>query len=387
MSRHTRRKLGWWPGLLVLFLGLPGLGGLISGCGEEFAPKWRVQEYRLLAIQADPVTLKPGETTTLRVLDWAPEGTELSYEWEWCPVKTSAQNSYRCPLGDLQGDNGGMSAAPPADPSYFELGSGESVEIPYPASPEQVLELCQSIQEALAEAGEDSPIAGLLPTQDCERGYDISVRVSVTSGDEQKVVARKEMTLWTGSEEKNANPRQIAMQIRVRKPEDIAKAREQLDWVPKAGETSQDRWVDIPADEPLPVLLGIPFDTRALVEPDSVETWRPPVPKGSDMEESPPERETLVFDWLTTAGDIRDSQSIFREDLNDLKEAAESGWVAMEAPDGCTLPGESGGVEGEVGGEACEVKVWSIVRDGRLGLDWAERTLRIVGRGYGGVMP
>jgi hypothetical protein len=35
--------------------------------------------------------------------------------------------------------------------------------------------------------------------------------------------------------------------------------------------------------------------------------------------------------------------------------------------------------DGDKIGDACEVKLWSIVRDGRLGIDWIERDVKIIG--------
>jgi hypothetical protein len=350
---------------------------VVAACGPDFTPAWRVDKYRILAVQADPVTLKEDETATLSVLDHAPDGAQVSYAWSWCPLRTSASNRFECPFDALQRalqEGGGE--APPLEPEQFKLGDGPTAELEYPGTQEQILGLCRAIQRAVAEAGRDSPIGTLLPTVNCERGFDVTVRLEVETADQGNRVVSKELTLFTGSDQVNRNPQVTDLAIRVKKPGDISKVIDRLDWVEPEGTPRDEQWHVMPADEPTPIVPGVPFELLAEVDPSSVETWRPPAPAGSDRETLPPEREVLVYSWYVVSGNINRANSIFREDLNTLNVAGGNTWDVNRAVGSpCPPPDENDGPEVAA---RCDRPIWAIVRDGRLGLDWIERHVRIL---------
>ena len=58
------------------------------GCAPDFDPFNLVDKPRILAVQADPPELKPGERAQLRALVYAPDQAEVSYHWQWCPFTT-----------------------------------------------------------------------------------------------------------------------------------------------------------------------------------------------------------------------------------------------------------------------------------------------------------
>lgn len=365
----------------------------LVGCADPFEPYWRIDKYRILAVRAEPVTLKPGETADLSVLDHIPEGESVSYEWSWCPVEPSAQQRYECPLKALtrrrdagMGADVGVDAGGGAglgrsfNPEYLNLGEGPTAQIPYFGDEEQVLELCKSIQRAIARAGQQSDLSGTNTASDCERGYDISVRVEATTGSGKTEVAKKNLTLWTGGETVNHNPDHGGIALRLTKPSDVAKVRDRLDWVPPADTDRADQWYRVPEGEVVPIVAGVPYDMRAHVGDESVETYRPPPPAGSDRETVPPEKEALTFRWLTSVGTLRDDQRVFAPETNTLSNARRSGWTIDEMPaEACAEAADDG-----EGPAECRASIYSIVRDGRLGLDYAEADFRIVGRVTGG---
>lgn len=349
---------------------LAGVG--FTACGEMFDPYWQVDRYRILALRSDPVTLEPGDPAELTVLDHVPPDTSVSYDWSWCPVQPSAEQQYECPVEDIQeqnadGDGGGMSF----DPELLDLGSGESASLLYPGTTDQVRELCRSIQEAIAEAGQSSNLAGRLPTPNCSRGYDISVRLEATTDDGTVEVAKKDVTLSTGGDQTNQNPDHGGLEIRVADPGDLPKVRDRLDWLPPAGTARDEQWVDASGDEPLPILTGMTFQVRARVDEESSEEYRPPPPAGSDREQLPPEREGISFRWFATQGELEQSQRIYVPENDNLETARRTG---------VTISGDRGGACAEdPQRDACRVTVYSVIRDGRLGSDFARANLRIEG--------
>ncbi len=68
--------------LWTLFLVL--LGMACSACGDDFDPASRVENLRVLAVQADKPFAKPGEDVTLRALYHDPEGRTLSWAFGTC---------------------------------------------------------------------------------------------------------------------------------------------------------------------------------------------------------------------------------------------------------------------------------------------------------------
>jgi hypothetical protein len=372
---------------------------LFLACGPEFDPYWRVNRFRVIAIQAEPVTLREGESTTLTAEAFDPQDRAVTYRWDWCPLETQPGNQWECPLTaqDLQDALEGQTEGgdpPPIPDDFFEIGEGRSVEFMYPATEEAVLGLCEAIVAQVQQVDEDSPLAGTIPVVDCNRGYTISVRLVATAGQDDEIIARKKLTLFTGNDRfVNQNPDVYDIQVQPRKESDISKASAALEWVRPASESRENRWVSVPEDEPLPLLAGIPYDIRSRVEPDSVEIWTPPAPEGSDEEYLPPESEVLEYRWLITSDGLEEAEGLFVEDQNTLLAASESG-ITIEYDPGVS-DYDDDGVDNEQDncppfpnrdqidtdqdgvGNACVIRVWSVVRDGRLGLDWVERSFRV----------
>jgi hypothetical protein len=345
---------------VVLFASL-----LAGGCGPDFDPYWRVNTFRVLAIKAEPPTLGEGEQTTLSVLDHNPDGVEVDYRWQWCPMRASAQDRYECPLGVdevnemLREQAPEGQSVPELPPDFFELGEGPTARFDYPTSEAQVRAFCDAIVEAVLEAGEDSPLGERLPVLDCSRGFEISVRLVATSDDEE-IVARKRLLLKTGPETpRNDNPRLTDIDIKLANPNDVDKVIDQLPWVAHLAEHDSLDWYSLPQGQATPAVAGIPLRIRAVVAPASVETWKPPAPKGSGDEHLPAESEVIAFRWFVSQGTVADTRGLFVEDQNTLAAAGATDFnVARDGASG-------------------EVYLWAVVRDGRLGVDFIERRLRL----------
>lgn len=341
----------------------------LSGCGREFDPVWRVVDFRVMSIKSDPVTVKTGETARLSALVESMPGEPVTYEWSWCPIRTTAQEGYECPLkGEDLGELFGDQLPAGIDPAFFDfdLGTEPTAELVNILPAPMLLEFCRKLQLQLTESV-DPELAKLLPGFDCRRGYEVSVRLVATSGD-QEIVTTKRMNLWTGAEKYNENPRFERFEIRVEKASDAQKVADKLRWL-NADLPHDEQWVEVPDDGPVEIIPGVSFEVRALLEPDSVQMWEPPAPEGSDREWLDPEREAIGYSWFTTLGDLSDYQKVFLEGANTLEQAGTTS-LKLSGDDlrDCVLTDDG----------ACNVKLWSVARDSRLGVDWIGRTLLVI---------
>jgi hypothetical protein len=394
-------------GLVLLVLALFTLGA----CGPDFEPYWKVNKFRVLAIKADPVTLGEGETATLSVAAHDPGRDDITYKWEWCPFRVSTQNRYECPftvdqINDLAAEQAPEGQRPPRLPAnFFDLGDRPTAAFDYPGSREMILGFCQSIVDAIAEAGQDSALGAQLPVIDCNRGFEVSVRLVATTPDDE-IIARKRLILATSPQTPiNLNPEVNGIGIRLNKRGDLAKVSDTLSWASELEQADQADEPDddgseereslaLPADEPLPVVANVPFTLTSIVDPLSVETWRPPAPRGSDRELLPPESEVFLFRWFSSAGGLSDSRGLYVQEKNTLEKASETTFNVpysssksdydedgvANGDDNCAPfynPDQRDSNDDGIG-DGCDVYFWSVVRDGRLGIDYVQRRVRVV---------
>jgi hypothetical protein len=334
----------------------------------------------------------------MTALVWAPDGGEVTYAWEWCPFRTSASNQFECPvtreeLTQQFTEGAGLPENFELPIAEFDLGTEPTAQLPYPAPQPFIIEFCNALQQQLDDAPDE--LAGLIPIVDCKRGFEISVRLVVTNGD-QTIYSGKRIALSVPDVQPNNNPDVTDIQIRPGEGEDADTLRAAgAEWIPNADDRDE-QWYTMPADAPTHVLSSATWEFRTLVEPDSVEIWQPPAPDGLDIEFLPPESEVIGFRYFVSQGVMPDgSDSIYVEGANTLEEAGELPFT-RPCPnggsdcDGDDVPDSSDNCigfrnpdqadsDGDGIGDVCSQKVWSVVRDGRLGIDWVERDLLFVG--------
>ena len=89
-----------------------------------------------------------------------------------------------------------------------------------------------------------------------------------------------------------------------------------------------------------------------------------------------------------TGGDLDDSRRIWAPGINTIEEAGTSVFnvpLSQDAPNDWDQDGVNNSddacpyiANGDGSEDACTLSIWSVVRDGRLGVDWIERRVEIV---------
>ena len=374
---------------------------LAASCGAPFDPYWRVEEFRVLAIKSDPVVLEPGRDATLSALVYAAPGDDVSFSWSWCPVVTDGSNGFDCPftrdqLAELLLANlpdAARDALPPGlDPAEllpsFDLGDGPTATLPFPGDPRAVRALCEAQNRLISN--QNQALGGQVAPARCDRGLEVTVRLEAT-GPGGPIVSGKRVLLSTGpSTPHNANPDVVDLQIRLKDETKENMVSDELPWIMR---TDPDGWYTLPADAVTPIKANLEFELRSLVDPDLVETFTRPTPVGADAP-PPPDTESVTYRWFVSEGFIGDTRSLFKQGVSpaSLTDTSITLYRVLYAPDEPDVPEQRDdwdldGVPNDrdpcpwvtrESSPECEVKVWSVVRDGRLGLDWAERKLRVL---------
>ena len=114
-----------------------------AGCSMDFDPASYLSDLRVLAVQADPLEIGPGEQLTLRPVVFLPEGqTTTEQTWTYCPFSLGAQSGYTCAVpacvqslepeadGSLTSDPLALGLACAARFEGEELPSGIPAELP-----------------------------------------------------------------------------------------------------------------------------------------------------------------------------------------------------------------------------------------------------------------
>jgi hypothetical protein len=382
-------------------LGLLGLLGL-SACGVPFDPYWRVEKFRVLGVKSDPITIRPGQVGELSALAVSPSDSEITYAWDWCPFQTIAQNEYACPftreeLAEL------LTAQIPEDQRdqlppgvdlaallpEFDLGSEPTAQFAYPGTPDLVLFFC-TLSERLLSA-QNETLGGEAGVSQCDRGFDVTVRL-IAESDGQRIIAAKQVKLWTGNDVfANRNPDVQEIQIRLKNRSDRAKVADKLPWLDEEGE---DGWYTLPADSETTLVAGVPFELRSIVDPELVEEFQRPVPTGAEDDPDgllPPEPESVTYRWFLSEGDVDDSEKLYKEGVSpqSLADASIVDFSISYDPEPVdpTFPDQQDDWDRDgtpnasdpcpwvtnQADDTCPTRVWSVVRDGRLGMDWVER--------------
>ncbi len=382
--------------------------------GRRFEPSWSISKFRLFGIKATPPELRPTQNTTLSALVDAPNDGPVSYRWEWCPFRTSAANYYECPISQEELEEQITGNLPDDIPPElfafpdFDRGSEPTAEFEYPFPQPLLVAFCEAINQQAAEVGEENEeLAGALPTFDCDEKYDVSFRVIVRNSDQpvtdeilenlgdqdpnEVLVGSKKVSLWLGSENpQDMNPTLNAIEIRPKYTADYDTLRDAgHEWVDEIEDPEGD-WYRIPEDDPVEILVGTQYELRALVDPDSIQTWARPTPTGSDSEEryQEPAPETILYNWYTTAGGaLRPADAFYVQGRNSLRKASKTDYLIPTTDTSQDFGGANGEafidscpeVEDSDDTTGCELDLWNVVRDNRRGIDWINRRLLATG--------
>jgi hypothetical protein len=112
----------------------------VVACDNEISSSSRLRRPRLLAVQAEPPNPAFGQATRLRPLVYLPAGQSVTYEWSWCPVPTSSDDGYRCPVDQAAVDN--LAAQTGLGIPPLALGNTETIEFTNPFPPALLASLC-----------------------------------------------------------------------------------------------------------------------------------------------------------------------------------------------------------------------------------------------------
>ena len=234
------------------------LAAAVAGCGNEFDPASFVDKLRLLAVEAAPPDLAPGQSTTLTATAVNPAGSAPTITWDACLLPP--------PPATGQAVNQDCIALPEGDPLLVPFGQGASVPATMPML---------------------SPSMVGLPDQ--TNGVYLPVRVKLDA-DGGSLVAFYQLRIYLGALTPNAPNQNPSLTGIFLVPEADAGAAEQ-----------------IPLDDtnPTPVQENYQLHLRALVTPESQEPY---VVFDGDPRTTPPRMvtETVRISWYATAGRFSD---------------------------------------------------------------------------------
>jgi hypothetical protein len=262
---------------------------LLSACGDQPDPAFRLKSLRVLGMHHQPVWPAPGESSVLTPLVYAPPGTSPpTYRWSWCPLVGSPQDGYPCLLTAEQHSAQGTTGVPPED-----LGTEATAAFPYSINPALLAQAC-------ANGFPGSP--GQL---DCRFGFGATIKMTIKTeavADQIDVVDTVRLPIDSAAAA-NTNPvvgGLVAVIDGVDTPID---------------ETAQ---VTIPRDKQTTIKLAIPAQ--------AVDAYPDPrvaiCPTATGMLS-----EALSLSWFVECGDLENQQTGYREAINSLEDAGRNKWL------------------------------------------------------------
>jgi hypothetical protein len=295
-----------WVSAALLIAGVASFGG---GCSPSFDPYSRLETLRVLAIRSDPVSPASGETANLSALIYTVPGQPVTATtWSWCPLAGASTAGYPCLVteADLSALTG--------QPVSFDLGSAPTASLTNAFDPTALQTICAGTP----------PFS---PPPDCTNGLPVTIRLTVTTADDQVVAIAPLNLLFGAGQQANNNPT-IGGPFAV------------------VGGVSQD--LDAAGTPILPRLVETPIGVT--VPDDASETYL-----GTDNNGNPASvREQLVLTWFVESGDTQDQNTTFIDGVIPLAEATTNGWT----PDS----------EARYPVDTAELIV--VIRDGRNGVAW-----------------
>ena len=295
---------------------------MLLACGEDFDPGSRVTDFRVLAVQADPTYVSPGETARFSVLSHRPSGEPVSYAWAVCPSPREVTTE-GCleQLEELERTTGEIPL----------LGMGEElteIELEVPAN---ALELIPESARATAALGVlNVACPASLELGGSSRGLPFRCfdpNDGRELGLDEQVVGMKR--LFVREQDRNQNPVIERVTFEGRDwPEDE---------IPEVDACSED---------------GNRFDDCS----ESLASTIAAIPRASDFESGSDEfgrsfSEQIVVQYYATEG-------LFENEVR-IGEAPQTEWVARKRASGS------------------DVRFWFVVRDDRGGVSWTTRQVRV----------
>lgn len=307
---------------------------LTAGCAEDFESFNVVSKLRVLAIQAEPPELLPGESTELSALVYEPDGDDISYSWSWCPLATGASTGYECAVSEDDIEQLAESVFPGAGDLFpgFDLGHEPTATMAHSIDPM----ILQGFCDAILSSGAPSFVT--LP--DCEEELVVTVRLEVSGGGEM-VTAVKEVALKMSDEAVvNSNPV-------------IGDA--------EATGGGSSGAVEMPQGEATELYGDTTYDLFVAVPQESSEPYVPaPTDEVPDPEET---SEAMFMSWFVTGGSTDFKRTTFLPGEIGLDELGSNSWKTPKAD-------ESAGA----------ATLFLVLQDERGGVAWTERQIDVVER-------
>jgi hypothetical protein len=314
------------------------LTALICGCGGGYDPPSLINKLRVLAVRADPPVVRATGPTTLQpLIAGVASGEQLCYAWAFCPFAWPKDGNFRCFDPRLQRSLGTSATATmtPATlfsalaeaPAVFEdLGIKIPDGLEPGATPTEGTENAQLETYILFKFATAASEGGVCPT-------DVAGWIDAPCKDRSACIAGyKRLAFAQKPEQAHANPTLETVELDgVAWPEDVTPT---VGW-----------YVGNPDD----TFFGLSNGAVKLT-PRWSEESRETIGKSIDPASTTLARESLLFSWFSDAGDYEKQRSY------------------DDVPENHLLPPCV---------DDLPLRIWVVVRDGRNGVDWVQRHLRV----------
>lgn len=301
---------------------------LAAGCTDEFTPYNFIEGFRVLAVSSSEPALEPGAVTALDTLvAWGTDTTTVTYSWSWCPFSTGSLGGYQCAITEQEARSL-FGAIPP-----YELGKTSSIAFSNPIDPATgslITGFCTSNDPMIPEEVKQIGCRGRLP---------VSFRVEVADDDETIVTVKEVDVLLEPDPDRNTNPtatKLVARRDGVGDPQDLANEMENE------------------------LIRGQDYEIVVEIEQDESEFFMYTPPDTMVPERR---REALTFTWFVNAGETDASRTRYLDGEVSFAEGTKNTWTIPRSVD--------------YAGDTATIVV--VIRDGRKGVSWLQRTVRLRG--------
>lgn len=301
-------------------------------CSDDFDPYNLLRGVRVLAVQAEPPSLAPTETTTLSALTWQPaDSTDtLLYSWSWCPFRGPSGEGSPCAVEE---DEFAELLGIPPGALPFDLGNADTANFTNPLDAATIEAVCTPPEDI-----GDLPDFVALP--DCSEGLPITVRLALTAGGETIEVIKEVRLLAATAPDANANP-------------SLGNVRFSVDPAPEteAVEILSDGTTYLDFAQDYVMFIDIPGA--------AIQTFTPP---GDEFEAQPdPKQERMFLTWFVSEGETDAVRTTFLEGEVPMSVLRTNTWMLPRAD--------------EIDADTAELVF--VLRDERGGVAWTERTVNL----------